>query len=491
MAFERLKDFSRRVRRLFSNSFMKSIAEVAQHESVTSDRMMSAIEEWLDMYLGNAPWLSGNPQSLGLPAIIASEVARTVTLEMDIKVTGSQMADFIAEQVKSVMNNIQTDTEYACAAGGIVFKPYVNGDRITTEIVQANAFYPIAFNDQKITGAYFIYRQWEGRKVYSRLERHELKGTTYTITNRAFVSSVDDALGKECSLTDVVDWAEISPKVVLQNVDSPLFAYFKIPIGNTIDARSPLGVSVYSRAVGLIADADEQYQRLMWEYKGGELAIDAASEVFKCVDGIPVLPEGKERLFRMNNLDAATTKGESLMKAWAPALRDENLIRGLNRLLIQIEDACCLSRGTLSDPSEVAKTSTEIKIMKQRSYSLISGIQESLEAALDGLCYAIYCLAYLYELCPDGEYITNYTFDDSVITDSEIERVRDQTEVAQGLMMKWEYRVKWYGEDEVTAKRMLEQEKDLTDEQLLGFNEEPEMNGDEGASQGEKTMGKQ
>lgn len=293
MAFERLKDFSRRVRRLFSNSFMKSIAEVAQHESVTSDRMMSAIEEWLDMYLGNAPWLSGNPQSLGLPAIIASEVARTVTLEMDIKVTGSQMADFIAEQVKSVMNNIQTDTEYACAAGGIVFKPYVNGDRITTEIVQANAFYPIAFNDQKITGAYFIYRQWEGRKVYSRLERHELKGTTYTITNRAFVSSVDDALGKECSLTDVVDWAEISPKVVLQNVDSPLFAYFKIPIGNTIDARSPLGVSVYSRAVGLIADADEQYQRLMWEYKGGELAIDAASEVFKCVDGIP-RPEAPE-----------------------------------------------------------------------------------------------------------------------------------------------------------------------------------------------------
>ena len=107
------------------------------------------------------------------------------------------------------------------------------------------------------------------------------------------------------------------------------------------------------------------------------------------------------------------------------------------------------------------------------------------------MCYAIYCLAYLYELCPDGEYITNYTFDDSVITDSEIERVRDQTEVAQGLMMKWEYRVKWYGEDEVTAKRMLEQEKDLTDDQLLGFNKEPEMNGDEGASQGEKAMGKQ
>ena len=145
---------------MFSSSFMKSISEVAQNESVTSDKMMEAIDMWLEMFGGNAPWLAENHQSLGIPAIVASEIARAVTLEMEVNIKGSPMADYISEQFETIRKDIRPNTEYACAGGGLVFKPYINGDKIVTEIVQANAFYPIAFsNAQKITGAYFIYRQ--------------------------------------------------------------------------------------------------------------------------------------------------------------------------------------------------------------------------------------------------------------------------------------------------------------------------------------------
>ena len=465
---------------MFTNGFMRSIAEVAQNESITSDRMMEAIDMWLEMFGGNAPWLGQNPQSLGLPAIVASEIARQVTLEMEVNITGSPMADFLTEQFEQVIKDIRPNTEYACAGGGIVFKPYIYNDGITTEIVHANAFYPVAFNNaQKITAAYFIYRHWEGRKVYSRLEKHELNGTTYTITNTAYVSAVDDALGKQCDLTEVTEWAEIQPVVVINDIEAPLFSYFKIPLGNAVDMRSPLGVSVYARAVGLIREADKQFQRLMWEYEGGELAIDASEDAFRRVNGEPMLPEGKERLYRTNNLDAATTGGDSLMKEWAPSLRDANYMSGLNRLLIQIEDACCLSRGTLSDPTEVAKSATEIKIMKQRSYATITDIQKSLESALEDLAYAMYCLAVLYDLSPDGSYEMKFVWDDSVIVDAEAERIRDQQEVSQGLMLPWEYRVKWYGEDEATAKQRLGELGGMEDDDLLGFNDEPEE--DEGS----------
>ncbi len=44
-------------------------------------------------------------------------------------------------------------------------------------------------------------------------------------------------------------------------------------------------------------------------------------------------------------------------------------------------------------------------------------------------------------------------FDDSIIQDAEAEKERDIKEVAGGLQMPWEYRVRWYGEDEATAKR--------------------------------------
>ena len=46
------------------------------------------------------------------------------------------------------------------------------------------------------------------------------------------------------------------------------------------------------------------------------------------------------------------------------------------------------------------------------------------------------------------------TFDDSIITDTSAEKRQDMAEVASGLMNAWEYRAKWYGEDETTARRL-------------------------------------
>ena len=43
-------------------------------------------------------------------------------------------------------------------------------------------------------------------------------------------------------------------------------------------------------------------------------------------------------------------------------------------------------------------------------------------------------------------------FDDSIITDTTVEKRQDMDEAAAGLMEPWEYRAKWYGEDEQTAK---------------------------------------
>ncbi len=51
----------------------------------------------------------------------------------------------------------------------------------------------------------------------------------------------------------------------------------------------------------LIQDADEQWNRIRWEYRGSELAIDAAIDLLKPnpnIPGIFDLPRDKERLFR-------------------------------------------------------------------------------------------------------------------------------------------------------------------------------------------------
>ncbi len=180
--------------------------------------------------------------------------------------------------------------EHACSAGGIVFKPYATPDgKIAVDIARCGNFFPTAFNSAgEATGMIFPEFKRAGRKLYTRLEWHQLDGDTYTVDNRAFVSTkalvrTDDIirLGQEIPLTEVPEWEALEPHVELHNADRPLFSYFMIPLANNIDVDSPLGVSIYSRAVNQIRDADEQYGATLWEFRSKETAIQASSEFLK------------------------------------------------------------------------------------------------------------------------------------------------------------------------------------------------------------------
>ena len=50
------------------------------------------------------------------------------------------------------------------------------------------------------------------------------------------------------------------------------------------------------------------------------------------------------------------------------------------------------------------------------------------------------------------------------IEDKTTERNNDRQDLAAGIMNPWEYRMKWYNEDEATAKKMLPKMEDMTTE---------------------------
>ncbi len=66
-------------------------------------------------------------------------------------------------------------------------------------------------------------------------------------------------------------------------------------------------------------------------------------------------------------------------------------------------------------------------------------------------------------------------FDQSPLIDENAERLRDLQEVKDGLMAAWEYRVKWYGETEETAKAMIKEisgsEDSYSDDELMSFDD--------------------
>ena len=118
-------------------------------------------------------------------------------------------------------------------------------------------------------------------------------------------------------------------------------------------------------------DADDQYQRLLWEFEGGELAIDADITV---LEASGELPRGKKRLFRNLGKDL----DDGFYEVFSPTLRDESLINGLNQILRKIEFVCGLAFGTISETEYSAKTATGIKMSQQRSYSTVIDIQKEL-----------------------------------------------------------------------------------------------------------------
>ena len=443
----------------------------------------------------------------------------SMTIKKNVPKGNTERADFLADEFEKVKKNIRRQLEYGIAKGGLVIKPYLvrdsdfvasdssdkksaddkSIDNIKTdakmsksdvktndsseknkkdyhahlefEYIQADGFYPLAFDASgRMTEAAFIQKKVDKDITYSRIEYHKLDGKKCTVINLAFKSNkmlkglqpgTETDLGIEIPLTDVPEWSSLQKKTVINGVDRLLFAYFKMPEANIIDTYSPLGVSGYSRVVSLIKDADYQYSRLLWEFEGGELAIDVDRDALKLVmdeqgNDRTERPIAQERLFRKVDLNA-----EDTYNVFSPALRDDSLLNGLNAILTRIEDCIGMSRGTVSNtPYNEAKTATELKILRQRSYSTNADIQAALEDTLKDVVYIMDILCSLYKVTPEGEYECSFEWDDSILVDIETELSKRLTLMQSGLSSKLETRMWYFNETENQAKAALQKVDD-------------------------------
>ncbi|QNO18822.1 capsid protein [Caproicibacterium amylolyticum] len=425
-----------------------------EQDIALSEKMSSAIDMWARMYENGGPWCNAKTgiHSCKLPSIIASEFARLVTIEIEVDVTGSPRADFLQQQMNKMLDRIRSYAELGCALGGIVFKPYVQDGKIIIDAVQGDDFFPTSFDASgRMTGCIFVEQIRRKNSIFTRAEHHEYQNGTHTIQNRAFESHSSDSIGTPIDLSAVPEWAQISPDAQISNVDRPLFAYFRVPQANRQDRHSPLGTSVFADAVETIHDFDEQYGRYLWEYRGGEMALDVADDYLrKSPDGECFsMPERDKRLYRGHDVP---TGDQTFYQIFAPALRDESFARGMNTMLKQIEMQVGLAYGTLSDPQNVAKTATEINASRQRSYCTVKDIQKALQNALDDLIYSMDKLATLYNLAPQGSYQTAYDWDDSIVNEPSQRKQMFWQYVIAGKFPFWRYLMEFESYTEEDAK---------------------------------------
>lgn len=428
-----------------------------QIDFAMSAKTSALIELWSRMYEGRAPWQNAS-ENAELPAAIAGELARLVTLELQSGVEGSRSADVLNEIYQGVLGKLRVQTEYALAKGCMVFKPYISqGGKIFIQYIQADMFFPLDYDSSRITRCAFIDQFRRGNDIYTRVELYSLENEELTIKNRAFVARTEGVLGSEVDISTVSRWSELAAEMKLSGVKKLPIGYFAVPLGNSKDSGSPLGASVYSRAITQIRDADHRYCQINWEYDSKEAAIHIAQSLLKynADNDTYEYPGGKKRLYRSVEYNTGA-QDKPLLDAFSPEIRDASYYNGWNQQMRLIEFRCNLAYGTLSDPNNTDKTAEEIRASKQRSYTFVSDCQDALQSALTDLVDAIAFWGRIYQILPDSEYHLSFQWDDSIVVDSKAERDNDRADVAMGVMGLYEYRMKWYGETEEEAKAAID-----------------------------------
>lgn len=429
---------------------------------VVSHIMHEGIALWYQLYINNPPWKTCDVKPLGLPGAIGRELTRHALSEFTVSITGGPRADYLNDVLQSsLIPNLYRSVELGLCLGGIAYRPYIDQrGQLQVDATGATAFTPVDFDGSGrcISGVFREVIQIK-HKPYCRLEFHgweqdETGNYVYVIRNKCFDGETGG--GNPIPLATVPQWANLQEEVRINNLEKPLFSYFRNPSSNDIDPSSKVGVSIYGGEpnVELLKQADQQWEEIQWEYESGE------RKVFN--DGPADVEDFGDRLFQRGMY----TPDGNLFNVFSPAFRDSNLYAGFQWILQRIEYNCGLSFGTISDPQSVAKTATEILAAKNRQRITVSAIQNELETALDGLLYAMNAYTDLYGLATNGEYEAVYNWGDGVIDDPDTvrqDKALDLQEISAGIMNDWEYRVKWYGETPDEARANLPKMNDLLD----------------------------
>ncbi len=337
------------------------------------------------------------------------------------------------------------------------------GTKIHIDYLTAQQIIPLSVHKGQITEAAFVSETTVKGRKYIYLETHELANGGYQITNEYFREE-NGRLVKEPLPEGVAEWFFTGANV-------PLFAVFSPNIVNTFPDANGLGMSIYAHAVDNLMGVDLAFNNFCRDFKlGGKKVFYNESLVRLDEQGNRVTPDDvMQQLFVQVGEGYIDEQGrQKAVQEFNPSLRVQENREGLQAQLDYLSFK--VGFGTKHYQFNVGSVVTATQYMgdKQELVQNASKHYIVMERAIRQLVRAILWAGkeILGEnVNPDAKVTVN--FEDGYIIDKESERLRDAQEVRDGLMQPWEFRMKWYGEDEATAKQRVG--AILTNDEIMGF----------------------
>lgn len=303
---------------------------------------------------------------------------------------------------------------------------------------------PLTWDEEGVTECAFVTRVFYRGRAVDQLQMHMLGALgTYQIRTVCFDS----------------DGNVIEPEGVISEYDTgsvwPTFSIVRPAVTNTRVDFSPYGQSVFADAIDAVQAVDLTFDALISEVDASKMRVFLSDVMFdQKTDGkgkrIPI-PFGKGdcTVFRK------VMSTEDMVQEFAPALRTSSQSEAFRIALQMLGDLTGFGLGCFDfDESRgYIKTATEVSSDNSALMRNIARHEHLLDASLANISHALLHTGRTFgDVLPDEGKIT-CLFDDSIITDTAAEKEQDMREVGV-TMAVWEYRHKWYGEDEAKAKEM-------------------------------------
>lgn len=437
-------------------------------ELIQSSEMNAALTLWDNITSGRPPWLNPDDdvRTYNMGKHISDYRARLVCLDLGVALSGSPRADYLQTICNDLIKRLPDKVADAERLGSIAIK--WNGS--SWDFALPGEF-GITKQDGNgnIVGAIFAEYITHGIDHYTRLEYHRFKDGLYLVTNKAFrnraMQNGQYTLGAEIPLTEVEEWAEMQPEVRIEQLETPLFAFFRLPGSNTIDQTSPLGMSAFANAIPELEALDMALSR-----KNGEVA-DSKHITFVGQAAIQYANAHSTKLPRFVQGLGVGVDDKKPITEHVPTMLTDARIKDINFDLSMAGVKCGFSEGVfVMDGQTGMITATQVESDDRDTIQTIKADRDALRCAVEQAIKGADALTTLLGAAPLGEYETTFNFGD-ITYNYEEDKASWKNYASQGWVPLWLYFTKFEGMSEEEAKKMVaeasaaEKEKGLFDQQ--------------------------
>lgn len=444
----RLRGFLMNILGLFK---VQSIKEMTGIKHCVSATMFERLKLWQDMASGNAFWNDDKVISCGILQQLCGRIHTLVSREVSLDIAN----ETLSVPMKHLNSHVEKLVDYITCFGGALVRPIFSNNKLQYEIVSLGNYIPVRYDfDDTLLSCVILNSFSEKKDSFLLCEFHDFDGVNHTVKNTLYKS--DGQNYKRVALSASEKTANLTESYTWQNVAFPMVVEFRNNSSNMIDA-SQVPVALIAGCEDLIELADKQFERMNWEHEAGEKRIFADSDLFeKRVRRNGQVAEVKMtgQLNRLiTKIDGDGSADGQKIHEWSPELRTQAMNEFLQQIFRRIELTINVGKGTISDMESQVQTATQYNGGRQELYAIIDKIENEIESKYQVCANVFAHIATAYGLTNNIDSKIFVEWNDAMtrkdITQS---KTLDMQEVNAGIMSKHEYRMKYYGEDEETAK---------------------------------------